>query len=118
MSKLYSDEEKREMMTYVVIKDFGKKSHVYRITKMMMGVELDKYHVTIKFRGGKLRDEDVWCDCPGFRRQNFDKVKHKHILLVLDYLLDRCAPESATYTIVGTGKKAKIKFLEAKEAGQ
>lgn len=111
----YTDEQLRAMTTYVVVKDFGKKSDVYRIAKMRIGVELDVYRVTIKFKGGKLRDEDVWCDCPGFRQQNFDKIKHKHILLVLDYVLDRSVPESATYTIIGTGKNAKIKFLRLKE---
>ena len=111
----YTDEQLREMTTYVVIKDFGKRSDVYRISKMRIGVELDVYHVTIKFKGGMLCDEDVWCDCPGFRQQNFDKIMHKHILLVLDYVEARDTPESATYTIIGTGKKAKIKFLEAKE---
>ncbi len=116
MSKVYTDEQKRAMTTYVVTKDFGKKSDVYRIVKLRIGVELDMYHVTIHFRGGKLLDKDVWCDCPGFRRQNFDKVEHKHILLVLDYILDRGSPESATYTIVGTGKNAKIKFLDKETA--
>ncbi len=118
MSKMYSDEELREMMTYVVIKDFGKKSDVYKITKLQMGVELDNYHVTFKFTPtGGVIDDNIWCDCPGFRRQLFDKAKHKHILLVLDFLVEQGSPESATYTIIGTGKNAKIKFLRKSDAG-
>ena len=112
MSDKPTDVERREMTTYVVQETFGVKANAYRIGKMVIGVEVDSYHVTINFMGGRLLDKDVWCDCPGFRQQNFDKVKHKHVLLVLDFILDRCKPKSATYTIIGTGKNARIKFIE------
>ena len=108
--KKLTDAERRELTTYVVEKDFGKKSDVYRITKMVIGVEVDSYHCTVKLRNGQLHDKDIWCDCPGFRRQNFAKIEHKHIMLVLNYM-ERGEPTSATYTIVGTGKNAKIRYM-------
>ncbi len=113
MSKMFTDDEIRAMITYVVIKDFGKKSNAYKITKLQMGVELDNYHCSVRYID-ELEGAAVWCDCPGFRRQKFDKMQHKHIMLVLDYQ-KRGEPTSATYTIIGTGRNAKIKFLRQME---
>lgn len=109
--KKLTDAERRELTTYVVEKDFGKKSNVYKITKMVIGVEVDSYHCTVKLTPtGRIIDDNIWCDCPGFRRQNFAKIEHKHIMLVLNYM-ERGEPTSVTYTIVGTGKTAKIRYM-------
>lgn len=110
MTKL-QDEETREATTYVVQETFDKRAQTYLIRKIIMEVEADTYHVTIKPTStGRILDDNVWCDCPGFRRQTYAKIAHKHIMLVLDYIAHG-TPKTATYTIIGTGRKAKIKFL-------
>lgn len=109
-----NDDEKREATAYRVQKDFGIRSNVYRIDKLVMGVEVDNYHVTVEFAPGmQARIASLWCDCPGFRNQHFAQAEHKHVKLVLDYL-ERGAPGWAEYTLIGTGQKAKIKFLRSK----
>ena len=111
-----SDEEKREATTYLIQKAFGKSDikGVYRIGKMVMGVEVDNYHVTIKETTGGL--SNLWCDCPGFRNQQFPKIEHKHVKIALAYR-EQGEPEQAVYTINGTGKTAKIRFLRSSENG-
>ena len=103
-----TDDEKREATTYRVQRAFGKKSNVCQIDKLVMGVEVDQYHVTIKMEGRATLD--LWCDCPGFRRQNFPKIEHKHVKLALDYQ-KREHPKWAEYTIHGAGKNTEIEFL-------
>ncbi len=106
------EEEAREAITYRICKDFGEKSNVYRIDKIICETVADSYHVTIHPNrpGGTLREQDVWCDCMGMRRQTYPHTQHKHVVLALDFI-ERGLPGGATYTIIGTGKNAKIKFL-------
>lgn len=75
----------------------------YRIKKYICGVEMEDYHVDIK------RDE-FWCNCPGFRIQQFPKIDHKHIKIALNYQR-RGEPAWAEYRMTGTGKKAQIHFV-------
>ncbi len=75
----------------------------YNIQKLVCGVEMEDYHVDIK------RDE-FWCNCPGFRIQQFPKIDHKHIKVALDFQ-SRGEPEWAEYRMTGTGAKAVIKFI-------
>ncbi len=98
--------EIREATVYRIQK-WGK--HTYQIDKLIMEVEVEQYHLTVKMQG---RDTlDLWCDCPGFRIQQFPKIEHKHIKIVLDYQ-KRDEPKWAEYRISGTGKKAQIKFVK------
>ncbi len=106
-----NDDEKRECITYRIRKDFGPKSNVYRIDKVICELEVECYHVTIN----PINDAGVgtlWCDCPGFRRQTYDKTKHKHVVLAFDFR-KRGEPEGAVYTIEGTGRTAEVIFLRS-----
>ena len=98
-------DEKLEATTYR-IKCWGANS--YQIDKLIMGVEVEQYQLTIKAEG--RASLDLWCNCPGFRIQQFPKIEHKHIKIALDYQ-SRGEPTWAEYTITGTGKKAEIKFI-------
>ncbi len=81
-------------------------AHSYRIVKTIMGVETDAYSIQIKTAHGA----DVWCDCPGFRIQQFPHAQHKHIMLGMDYIA-RGEPEWVDYRMTGTGKNATIHFI-------
>ncbi len=110
-----NDDEKRELTIYRIQKDFGDKSNTYRIDKLVACVETSNYHIQIN----PINDAGVgtlWCDCQGFRRQKFDKTKHKHIRIGFDYIA-RGRPEWAEYTIEGTGANAKIEFLRSAPNG-
>ena len=39
---------------------------------------LDSYQVTI--RGNIENEKEIWCNCPGFRMQQYNKALHKHVL--------------------------------------
>ncbi len=101
-----NDDEKRECITYRIRKDFGPKSNVYSIGKIICEIEVDCYHVTLG------TPDALWCDCPGFRRQTYDKQQHKHVVLAFDFR-ERGEPEGAVYTIEGTGRTAKVIFLRS-----
>lgn len=102
--------ETQEMTIYRVQKDFGRGSDVYRVTKLVIGVPTDVYHVTHPHIGV---NREPFCDCPGFIRQKFDKDRHKHVRIVRDYI-SRGEPTYADYRFIGAGKSTKIRFLEAK----
>ncbi len=88
------------------IKGFGR--NTYQIDKLIAGVEAEQYHLDIKdAEGGGL---SLWCDCPGFRIQQFPKIEHKHIKIALDYR-ERGEPSWAEYRMTGTGAKAVIRFM-------
>ncbi len=91
----------QESTIYRVQEDLGGKA--YRVAKRILDVEMEVYHVTI-------RDDVVWCDCPGFRRQKFAKMKHKHVRAVLDYIA-RGKPYYANYLFIGVGKHTKIRWI-------
>ncbi len=110
-----NDEARRKLTTYRVQKAFGKKSNVYQIEKVVCDTVLDTYHATVN----PINHAGVgtlWCDCPGFRRQNYAKDKHKHVILVMDFQ-SRGEPVGATYTIEGTGQRAVIKYLIKDDEG-
>jgi hypothetical protein len=106
MTKAEEQELAREVTIYRIQEDFGKNSGTYRIDKVVACVEMDTYHVQLK------PEKDPWCDCMGFRRQNFEKDKHKHVVLARDYV-SRGKPEWAEYTIKGTGHMAQIEFIRS-----
>lgn len=61
----------------------GNEGH-YKVWKMVDGEEEDDYIVQVQpSRDG--RRLVLWCDCPGFLRQHYPKIEHKHVKLVLDY---------------------------------
>lgn len=95
----------QEVTFYRVQEDLG--GRAYRVVKRVMDVETDIYHVTIK-------DDDIWCDCPGFRRQKFALERHKHIRVVRDYIKRGC-PTWAEYNFRGSGKTTKIKFARSSD---
>lgn len=85
----------------------------YLIKKLVCGVEMEDYHITIsssKVSGKPMREQDIWCNCPGFRIQNFAKIDHKHIKVALDFQ-SRGEPTWAEYRMTGTGAKAVIRFI-------
>ena len=83
----------------------------YKIVKTIMGVEMDFYSIEIKTMEHESDDAKLWCDCPGFRIQQFPKHQHKHIVLGMDYIA-RGEPEWGDYRMTGTGKNAEIHFIE------
>lgn len=99
MTKL-QDEESIAATLYRIKKIGGT---AYLIQKYVCSVEMEDYQVDIK------RDE-FWCNCPGFRIQNFPKIDHKHVKIALDFQ-SRGEPIWAEYRMTGTGKKAVIHFV-------
>ena len=94
-------------VTFYRIKRFG--ANTYHIAKEVCGVEIESYQITIS----PIRDNGIgtlYCNCPGFRIQQFPHERHKHILLGFDYQ-KRGEPEWALYRMNGTGSKAKIHFV-------
>ena len=90
------------------INAYGRNS--YNIKKVVMDVEVDDYQITIKPLWADDTVGTLWCNCHGFRIQQFPHAKHKHILLGFDFQ-SRGEPEWAEYRMTGTGKKAKIHFV-------
>ncbi len=89
------------------IKKFGK--NTYHIQKLVCAVEMEDYQITIG--GVGVNQTNLWCNCPGFRIQQFPKIQHKHIKIGLDYR-ERGEPDWAEYRMTGTGKNAVIKFIK------
>ena len=106
--KQKQDRRRQEATVYRVERDLGPHGSVYRVAKRTLDVEVDVYHVT--YKEALNGDAEVWCDCPGFRRQKFAKEKHKHVRAVKDYL-KRGKPDYADYAFRGVGKHTKIRFI-------
>ena len=100
-----TNKDAEEATTYR-IQQWGNNS--YQIDKLVIGVEVEQYQLTIKSEGRATLD--LWCNCPGFRIQQFPKIEHKHIKIALDYQ-ERGEPSWAEYKLHGTGKKATIEFI-------
>ncbi len=98
------DEETRDATCYTIFRTGNSKLRHYQINKEIMGVDVDKYWVQLK--GSK----ECWCDCPGFKRQKFPKMEHKHVKIAMDFSL-RGEPTGAHYTITGTGAKTTVEYL-------
>ena len=90
--------------TYTIFRTGSRNKRHYQVDKMVMGVKLDTYWVQLNGR------DEVYCDCPGFRRQGFAKIEHKHIKIAVDFSY-RNEPANAIYKIEGTGAKAQIHFI-------
>ncbi len=97
-------EERLEATTYTIFRTGSDRQRHYQIDKCIMGVSIEKYWVQLKGREG------FWCDCPGFRRQNFPKIEHKHVKIAMDFS-QRGEPRDAEYRIHGTGAKTEIEVL-------
>jgi len=107
MDKLTA-KELQAVTRYRVQKDFARGFDIYRVSKMVMDVETEYYHVTLK------DNAEPFCDCPGFIRQKFDLSKHKHVRVVRDYI-SRGSPTWCDYRFKGAGKETKIRFLESSD---
>ena len=94
-----------DMTRYTIFRTGSKVQRYYQIDKLIMGVKTDDYWV-------QLRGNKVYCNCPGFNRQSFPAIDHKHVKLAQDFF-DRGEPVGAHYRIHGTGAKAQIEFLGA-----
>jgi len=81
---------------YVVQKREGDHYNINKVRKDDPKKILDSYGLTIKRK--KDGTWDLWCDCMGFRRQNYPKIEHKHVRIIIDYL-ERGQPEWAEYSI-------------------
>ncbi len=95
-----------EMTTYTIWRTGTSMQRHYQINKLVIGVVMDNYWVQLKSR-------EVYCNCPGFQRQNFPKIEHKHVKIAQDFH-DRGEPANALYKIHGTGAKNTIEYLGAK----
>lgn len=93
-----------EMTTYTIWRTGDKCRRHYQLNKMVMGVVVDEYWVELKHR-------TVYCNCPGFQRQQFPKIEHKHVKIAQDFH-DRGEPMDAIYKIHGTGAKATIERIK------
>jgi len=106
-----ADREKLERATrYRVQKAFGATGDVYEVRRFVSEEPAGLYHVTLNLDGDS---HIIWCDCPGFKRQKYAHMEHKHIKLVLHFQAleraDKIAPPAyATYRIKGTGANATI----------
>jgi hypothetical protein len=96
--------EIEEATTYHIFRTGNNHQRHYQIDKLVMGVKVENYWVQLK--GSK----ECYCDCPGFRRQSFAKMEHKHIKMAIDFS-ERGEPKDAEYRIVGTGAKSIIKYV-------
>jgi hypothetical protein len=96
--------EKLEATTYTIFRTGSAHQRHYQINKVIMGVVVDEYWVQLK--GSK----ECYCNCPGFQRQRYPKMEHKHVKMALDFS-ERCEPEDACYFIEGTGAEANIIYL-------
>jgi len=83
---------------------------VFKVSKLVIDVEVEVYYVTYDEKGG----QEPFCDCPGFVRQKFDKAKHKHVRVVADYV-KRGRPKYADYKFRGAGANTKISFVGASD---
>jgi len=76
---------------------------------MILDVVVETYDVTIK----GVEEKDVWCNCPGFTIQKYDKRQHKHVLMIEDYRLrGEPSPGEYIYKIHGGGRTAQVKFID------
>jgi len=96
-----------EMTTYTIFRTGSAMQRHYQINKMVMGVAVDEYWVQLMGR------DTVYCNCPGFQRQRFPKMEHKHIKIAQDFSV-RGEPKDALYKIHGTGATTTIEYLGAK----
>jgi len=99
------DAEKLEATRYTIWRTGNAHQRHYQINKIIMGVTVDRYWVQLK--GSK----ECYCDCMGFRRQNFPHMEHKHVKVAMDFH-DRGEPKDAEYRIHGTGSKTEVEFLQ------
>ena len=101
------EQEKLEATTYTIFRTGDQRQRHYQINKVICGMVIDTYWVQLK--GAR----ECYCDCMGFRRQNFPKMEHKHVKIAIDYSA-RGEPKDAKYTIEGTGHSATVTYLGAK----
>ena len=90
-----------EEFTYTIFRTGMKHQRHYQVEKRFMGVIVDAYMVQLNGRG------KFECTCPGFYRQNFPKVEHKHVQIAIDFS-EAGEPNNLEYRIQGTGAKAQI----------
>lgn len=96
-----------EMTTYTIWRTGSSRKKHYQLNKLVCGVEVEKYWVQLDGRGR------FWCDCPGFRRQKFPAIDHKHVKIAVDFS-ERGEPLKALYKIHGTGATSEIEYLGEK----
>jgi hypothetical protein len=99
--------EALEATRYTIFRTGVPTKRHYQVVKLICGVETDTYWVQLNGRG------KCYCNCPGFGRQNFPPMEHKHVKIALDYY-ERGEPEGALYFIEGTGAKTTIQYLGTK----
>ncbi len=106
--------DSQEITTYVIQKSFTnpKIKGSYRISKRVLDVETDFYHVTVQPNDDELVPIKLWCSCPGFHIQKFPKIAHKHIRMVFHYQA-LGEPNSAEYRFEGTGQNTVILYKGA-----
>jgi len=92
------------MVTYSIWRTGSKRTRTYQVNKLTIGVEVENYWVELKGR------QQFYCNCPGFRRQSYPAIDHKHIKIAMDFS-DRGEPQHALYKIIGTGGKTTIEYL-------
>ena len=93
-----------EEATYTIFRTGMARLRQYQVEKRIMGVKIEEYWVQLK--GHK----EVHCTCPGFARQRFPKIEHKHVKLAMDFY-ERNEPKNAEYRIHGTGANTEIEVL-------
>lgn len=101
------DRQNLEMTAYRALWDYG--GRAVRIEKRVLDHATDVYHVT-----QPKDEENIWCDCPGMKRQKYPRLQHKHVRVALDFVRrSQGQPEDfwAEYRFKGAGKNTKIRFL-------
>ena len=89
--------------TYTVCA-MDRKGH-YEVTKWGDDPEpLEQYDVTVP----QVSTADkVFCNCMGFRRQNYDKKDHKHIRLVIEFI-KHLEPAGRVYRLDGPSHNVSV----------
>lgn len=88
----------------------------YLIKKIIpaTGIVVDVYNTTLELPNDPDdAPEKLWCDCLGFRMQKYNKMRHKHVKIVLAYLALGQPPE-ADFTLTGSGEGTIARHIGVK----
>lgn len=72
----------------------------------------DRYDLIVP-NGGDCAEEDLWCDCPGFRVQQYSKHLHKHVRIVVHFCEEHDALGLARYKLTKDNAPDFIKMETA-----
>lgn len=90
-----------EEYVYRIKRVGGPHERKYRIDKTILDIHAETYYV-------RLKGNSVECSCPGFARQKYPAIDHKHVQIAQDFH-EVGEPNNAEYRIDGVGANATIR---------